>query len=493
MFASELKALRAHPAFDGEIDHRAVRSFLARTYIPAPLSIYRRIFKLLPGMILRVNGGVPEPAEEAPPLGACGSVEVIRYWNHEEVVRNGLSDPFATESDASKALEQALSDAIRDQSVADVPVGAFLSGGIDSSTVVALYQAVNRRPVNTYTIGFAESGFDESADAAAVARHLGTDHHEHHVTSREAREVIPLLPSMYDEPFADSSQIPTYLVSRFARRDVTVALTGDGGDELFGGYNRHVLAPRMWRAASSVPLPMRQIAGPLLGRLPSGVLGAAAAMAGGSDAAQRGAKLRKAFIVGGRARSLHDVYRAYLDEWEGERSPVLGEGGEPESHRWLSDVPDVAAMTHCDAVGYLPDDILCKVDRASMAVSLETRVPFLDHRVAAVAARVPVGMKVSGHRGKMIVRKLLERYVPASLFERPKAGFAVPVGQWIRSDLREWAEQLLDPVAMRQQGLLDPAIVQRRWRDHLSGRRESTPAIWAVLMFQAWLEQNRGD
>jgi asparagine synthase (glutamine-hydrolysing) len=389
-------------------------------------------------------------------------------------------------------LEQALSDAISDQSVADVPVGAFLSGGVDSSTVVALYQSVTRRPVKTYTIGFAEAGFDESVHAAAVARHLGTDHHEHHVTAREAREVIPLLPSIYDEPFADSSQIPTYLVSHFARRDVTVALTGDGGDELFAGYNRHVLAPRMWRAASAVPLPMRQIAGPLLGRLPSGLLGAASAMVGGSAVAHRGAKLRKAFIVGGRARSLQDVYRSYLDEWEGERSPVLGTIGEPESHGWLTDVPDVVAMTHCDAVGYLPDDILCKVDRASMAVSLETRVPFLDHRVAAVAARVPVGMKVSDHRGKMIVRKLLERHVPASLFDRPKAGFAVPVGKWICGDLREWAEHLLDPAAIKEQGWLDSGIIQRRWQDHLSGRRDSTPAIWAVLMFQAWLDQNRG-
>jgi asparagine synthase (glutamine-hydrolysing) len=354
--------------------------------------------------------------------------------------------------------------------------------------VTAFYQQRSSTPVLTYTIGFDEAGYNEADDARAVAAHLGTIHHEQIVTATEARDVIPLLPSIYDEPFADSSQIPTFIVSRFARRDVTVALTGDGGDELFAGYNRHVSAPAMWNAIRHVPRPLRAAASFTLGRLPASFWTAAARAIPGRTAPNLSAKLHKALATAGHARDFHDIYDDFLDEWAGERSPVIGAGaGAAPRHSTIAD-PTVATMLR-DATGYLPDDILTKVDRASMAVSLETRVPFLDHRLAAVAARIPMSMKVRGGRGKHILREALFARAPAALFDRPKAGFAVPVGQWIKAPLRDWAESLLDPSRLTSEGYFDPTIVRARWADHLSGRRDSTAAIWSILMFQAWLDE----
>jgi asparagine synthase (glutamine-hydrolysing) len=346
--------------------------------------------------------------------------------------------------------------------------------------------------VRTYSIGFEEAGYNEAEDAKAVAAHLGTVHHEHYVTSREAREVIPLLPAMYDEPFADSSQIPTHLVSRFAREEVTVALTGDGGDELFGGYNRHFTAPRMWRRLQSVPRALRGAGAPL-SRIPSQFWSAAAGPAPGRRQPHFGAKLQKALGVAASAATFDDVYRSFMDEWSTDASPVIaaGERGLPFDLDLGERAPDALRMMYCDAVSYLPGDILCKVDRASMAVSLETRVPFLDHRVAEVAARIPLSMKVGSRRGKLIVRRLLDRYVPRELVERPKAGFQVPVGEWIKGPLRAWAEHLLDPRRMRADGWFDAEVVRSRWREHLSGRRDSTAALWAILMFQAWIAEQK--
>ena len=482
VFASELKAIRAHPEFDATIDRRALHAFTARTNVPAPLSIYRRLFKLEPGCILTLTD--LEPFDEPP------TKLIRRYWSYEDVVRAGLADPFATEAEALTALEAALNAAIDGQSVADVPVGAFLSGGIDSSAVTAFYQQRSATPVRTYTIGFDEAGYNEADDARAVAAYLGTIHHEQVVTATEARDVIPLLPAIFDEPFADSSQIPTYIVSRFARRDVTVALTGDGGDELFAGYNRHVSAPAMWRSIRHVPRPLRAAASATLGRLPSSFWTAAATAMPGRTAPNFGAKLHKALRTAGHARDFHDIYDDFLDEWAGERSPVL-DGGEAAKHIAPANLDDSVATMLRDATGYLPDDILTKVDRASMAVSLETRVPFLDHRLAAVAARIPVSMKVRGGKGKHILRRALFERAPAALFDRPKAGFAVPVGQWIKGPLRDWAETLLDPKRLASEGYFDPAIVRARWNEHLSGARDSTAAIWSILMFQAWIEAQR--
>ncbi len=483
VFASELRAIRAHPDFNPEIDRRALHAFAARTNVPAPLSIYRRLFKLEPGCILTLTS--LDPFDQPP------DALIRRYYCYADVVRAGLAEPIADEAAALSALESALAAAIDRQSVADVPVGAFLSGGIDSSAVTAFYQQRSSTPVRTYTIGFEEAGYNEADDARAVAAHLGTVHHEAIVTAAEARDVIPLLPRIYDEPFADSSQIPTFIISRFARRDVTVALTGDGGDELFGGYNRHASAPALWRSLRRVPRPLRAAASATLGRLPSSFWTAAASAMPGRTAPNLGAKLHKALRSAGHARDFDDIYDDFLDEWAGERNPVIGGGAGVV--RPASPIADdsVATMLR-DANGYLPDDILTKVDRASMAVSLETRVPFLDHRLAAVAARIPVAMKVSRGRGKQILRKALFARAPAALFDRPKAGFAVPVGQWIKGPLRDWAESLLDPRRLAPEGWFDPAIVSARWADHLSGRRDSTAAIWSILMFQAWLDEQAG-
>ena len=497
VFGSELKAIRLHPRFDPEIDRRALGLFAARSYIPAPLSIYRRIYKLEPGCILELDAAAPpQPLGAAPAIGQRNEgLSVSRYWSYREVLRAGLDDPIGDEVEALDQLEHVLARAVQSQSIADVPVGSFLSGGIDSSTVVALYQKYSAQTVRTFTIGFEEQAFNEADFARAVASHLGTEHHERVVTPTEARDVIPRLPSMYDEPFADQSQIPTYLVSRFAREQVTVALSGDGGDELFGGYQRYFTTGRLWSKLRRVPAPVRGAAGASLGRLPPSVWDRIGAASGRRLPPHFGMKVRKSLLTAAGARDLDQLFGTFLDEWTGEANPVLGaEGAQalcPFDLDLGAEAPDALRMMYCDALSYLPDDILCKVDRASMAVSLEVHVPYLDHRVAELAARLPVGMKIRGGTGKRILRRLLEREVPSQLFERPKAGFGIPVGQWIKGPLRDWAEELLDPATMSAQGWLDPEPVRRRWNDHLAGKRDSAQALWGILMFQAWLREQR--
>jgi asparagine synthase (glutamine-hydrolysing) len=497
LFGSELKALRLHPDFDNPVSRRALGLFASRAYVPAPFSIFEHVYKLPPGCILHVTrDACAAPRNEPPEEGADGEgLRLRRYWSYRDVVRRGLADPIADEREALEQLEQTLASAIKDQSVADVPVGAFLSGGVDSSTIVALYQHHSNIPVRTFTIGFDEAGYDEADHARAVAEHLETVHDEYRVTVREAMDAIPLLPTMYDEPFADSSQIPTYLVSRFARRQVTVALTGDGGDELFGGYVRHFAAPRMWRRAQRIPVPLRSAAGATLGRIPSRFWNSAGQVFPGQIQPHFGEKVQKTAQVLGAARNFDDVYRSFLDEWSGDgRSPVRGNDGLlPFDLDVGTPAPEALRVMYCDVVSYLPDDILCKVDRASMAVSLETRVPFLDHRVAELAARIPLGFKLRDGRGKHVIRELLYRHVPRKLIERPKTGFAVPVAQWIKGPLRGWAEDLLDSRRMAEEGWFDAGIVHRRWQDHLSGRRSSPQALWAILMFQSWLRAEKGS
>jgi asparagine synthase (glutamine-hydrolysing) len=471
VFASELKAVRDHPEFDPAIDRQALADYAARCYVPAPRSIYRSMHKLEPGCILTLDDGANDP-------------RIHRYYDYRAVVAAGQRDPFSTREEALDALDLAVTAAIDGQLEADVPVGAFLSGGLDSSTVTAVYQRQSPRPIRTYSIGFEQAAYDEAVHAKAVAAHLGTVHHEHYVTVGEARDVIPLLPAMYDEPFADSSQIPTYLVSRFARRDVTVALTGDGGDELFAGYNRHIYAPRAWAAMRRVPRPLRAVAGGLLGQLPNAVWRRAGASPGFA------AKVRKGLALASRAQSLDSVYASMLDEWTFRERPVAGLSVSAAGLGAASDMSDLARLTCYDALTYLPDDILCKVDRASMAVSLETRVPFLDHRVAAVAARVPDRFKVAGGRGKQVIRDYLGQFVPPALIDRPKAGFALPIGEWLRGPMRDWAEALLEPSRLAEDGLIEPAPVRRRWDEYLAGDDGSTQAIWAMLMLQAWREGN---
>ena len=496
IFASELKAFRVHPNFNDTIDRRALRLFASRNYIPAPLSIYRTVYKLQPGCILELSADA-DPLSDAPSPGhSSNGLTLTRYWFYRDVLRAGLSDPINDESEAIDELERVLARAVESQSLTDVPVGAFLSGGIDSSTVVALYQKYSPQPVRTFTIGFAEQAFNEADHARAVAKHFGTEHHEQIVTAREAQDVIVKLPQIYDEPFADSSQIPTYLVSRFARDQVTVALSGDGGDELFGGYNRYFGTARLWSRLKMLPAPVRAAAAASGGLVPAAAwdrLGKA--MSGKELPPYFGLKVRKSLKTVAAARNLDELFASFIDEWPGNGSPVLG--SQPADSLCAFDLdlggsaPDPLRMMYCDATSYLPDDILCKVDRASMAVSLEAHAPYLDHRVAALAARIPLSMKIGGNSGKLILKKLLFREAPAELFDRPKSGFAIPVGEWIKGPLRDWAEDLLDPARMRSEGWFDHVALTRRWHDHLSGRQDSTAALWGVLMFQAWLREQR--
>jgi asparagine synthase (glutamine-hydrolysing) len=490
VFASELKAIRALPGFDNPIDPRSVSSFAGLGYVPAPRSIYEHIYKLEPGCIL--SGG---PAELRTPCepGSEGEGLVRRYWSYPEIVAAGLESPIADEREALDRIEHALFEATKGQAVADVPVGAFLSGGIDSSMVVALYRRVSR--VRTFTIGFEGRAFDEAPDARAVAEHLGTDHQESYVTAREAQQALTLMPLIYDEPFGDSSQIPTYLVCRHARQEVKVALSGDGGDELFGGYNRYLAAAGAWSRLRRLPAPARVAILGALGMVPPGMWNLAADLLGRRNRQPHfGEKVRTAMRTMADAGSADELYDSFVDQWYGQGSPVKGhDPGELSQPKLpVRSAPDAVQMMCRDAISYLPDDLLCKVDRAAMAVSLETRMPMLDHRLAELAARVPLGMKIAGGVGKLVLRKLLDRHLPRHLFQRPKTGFGVPVGEWLKGPLRPWAEELLDERRLREDGFFAAPLVRARWQEHLAGRRDSAAAIWYVLMFQAWLEQERG-
>ena len=469
----------------------ALEAFMSRSYVPAPLSIYERISKLEPGCILEVTTiGTQIPASRASRrrCGArsCSAEAILVLWS---VLQKGLSNPIADEGSAIDALEEALARSIRNQSIADVPVGAFLSGGIDSSSIVALYQKYSSVPVRSFTIGFDDVHFNEAEHARSVASHLGTIHEEHYVTPTEASGVIPLLPKMFDEPFGDSSAIPTYLVSRFARSQVKVALSGDGGDELFAGYLRHGHALSVWKNLRKIPAPARRAGAAAIGRLPPGLWTKLDSLLGASRRSPLRGKVHKGLEVVSSVRTFDDLYSGYLDQWPLEGPPVLGGSGKQASFPLDPgfDAPDAIKMIYCDAVAYLPDDILCKVDRASMAVSLETRVPFLDHEVARVAARIPMSMKLKSDGGKWVLRELLGRHLPKSMFERPKSGFAMPITDWLSGDLRPWAEDLLDPARMHQDGHFDVERVQSRWHDNLERRRNASTSIWSILMFQAWL------
>ena len=503
VFGSELKALRAFPGFGNAVCRQALAQYMRFMAVPAPRSIYQGIYKLEPGCLLTIKGVAPlgAPAQPLRPPMVYENLTLSRWWSLADVVQSGVNTPVMDEVEAINTLERRLADAVRLQSLADVPLGAFLSGGVDSSAIVALMQQQAMRPVKTFTVGFEEAGYDESPHARAVAQHLGTDHAELFVTATEAQAVIPLLPAIYDEPFADSSQIPTYLVCRAARQQVTVALSGDAGDELFGGYNRYFWGPRIWSRLAWMPYPVRQMLGAAITALPAAgwdllARPANALLSGGKGVARLGDKAHK---LGARlrgVRSIDDLSRSLVSEWQDPAQVVRGEGGasvvEPVSvlddsvpSRGLEEHP--LRMMFQDSMTYLPDDILCKVDRAAMAVSLETRVPFLDHRVAELAWRLPLDMKIRAGQGKWALRQVLYRHVPRELIERPKAGFGIPVGQWLRGPLRPWAERLLDEKRLQAEGYFYPLPIRTKWAEHVSGQRDHAASLWAVLMFQAWL------
>lgn len=481
LFGSELKALRAHPAFNASVDRGALVLLLRHNYIPAPYSIYQGIHKLPPGTVLRLGPGQRES-------------EPVPYWSLSEVAERGTAHPFeGSESDALDALDRHLGNAVRGQMVADVPLGALLSGGIDSTVITALMQANSTRPVRTFTIGFDEKQYDEATHARAVARHLGTDHTELRLSGEDALGLVPQLPVMYDEPFADSSQLPTHLVMKLARQHVTVALSGDAGDELFGGYNRYFLGPKTWERIRWMPPIVRKAVGAGLTALPPVTINKLfGPLAGRAGIALPGDKAHKlgARLTG--VRSLDDLYVSLVSEWPDPAGMVVDGYMPPnlldDRARWPKLSDPVARMMALDSLTYLPDDILVKVDRASMAVSLETRAPFLDRDVIEFAWSLPMSMKLRDGRGKWILRELLDRHVPRELIERPKMGFGIPLDQWLRGPLRDWAEALLDETRLKREGYFHPAPIRCAWLRHQRGEASFGYRLWSVLMFQAWLE-----
>ncbi|RCK36021.1 asparagine synthase [Thalassospira xiamenensis] len=484
LFGSEIKALKEHPAFEKKIDRNALHLFVRHNYIPAPHSIYQGICKLEPGHLLTVSPDRTDPDLEC-------------YWSLTNSAISGSKNLLTGESnEIADELESLLRTAVRRQMISDVPLGAFLSGGIDSSTVVSLMQAQSNKPIKTFTIGFDEEGYDEALHAKAVARHLGTDHTELYVTPKQALDVIPLLPNLYCEPFADSSQIPTFLVSQLATQHVKVALSGDAADELFGGYSRYMRAQKLWRRLSLLPLGARKLAASgiltlspdILNRLFEPVQALTPRILRQMNIGEKLHKGSKIIT----SQSIDELYFELISHCTpedlvlGGREAATNLNGEaPLALTGLDDIQRIMAL---DTVTYLPDDILVKVDRAAMGSSLESRVPFLDHNIVEFAWRIPQSMKVRNGVGKCILRQVLYRYVPKELIDRPKMGFGVPIDAWLRGPLKDWAENLLSEHRLQNDGYFNTKLVRAKWNEHQSRKRNWQHQLWAILMFQAWLE-----
>lgn len=491
LFGSELKALKEHPAFVGEINRNALTLLLRHNYIPSPYSIYKKINKLLPGTILKLEVRNGQLREEGQP-------EPEPYWSLSNVVAGYADNPLVIgDSEAQEELDRLLRDSIRMQMIADVPLGAFLSGGIDSSTIVALMQAQTNQPIKTFTIGFNEKRYNEAAHAKAIAMHLGTEHTELYVSPRKALDVIPKLPRLYDEPFSDSSQIPTFLVSEMTRQHVTVSLSGDAGDELFGGYNRYFWAKNIWNKIGYMPMPMRKMAvkginkfsPELLNQLLGSIFRYLPSRFRVTNPGDKAHKLAEILDASGS----DEIYWRLVSHWKQPSDVVVG-AVEPETVltnkvNWPKLNNLEYRMMYLDSMSYLPDDILTKVDRAAMGVSLETRIPFLDHRLIEYAWSLPLSMKIRNGQGKWLLRQLLYKYVPKKLIERPKMGFGIPIDSWLRGPLREWAEELLKESRLKQEGFFNPKLIRKKWLEHLSGQRNWQYHLWDVLMFQAWLSE----
>lgn len=480
LFGSEIGSLRRHPDFRPDLDPTALTQYVRFSYVPSPRSIYRDTFKLRPGHLLTVRrSGTSFDLDERP------------YWSLAETVETLTPlDPSTPDRVVADRVEAMLHDAVGLRMISDVPIGAFLSGGVDSSVVVAMMKAQGTGPVKTFTIGFTDPRYDEAPHARGVAEHLKTDHHEFYVSPDDVLAVIPRLGRMYDEPFADSSQIPTYLVSELARRHVTVSLSGDGGDELFGGYNRYTAAPRLWNLLRRLPQSGRQAMASCACRV--------AALRGGRvvervngwlpSSVQVRTPAEKLFKIAGLvgARDEQDLYERLVSTWPDPERAVLNHGNPAVRRHYPAGLLYAERMMFLDAVSYLPDDILVKVDRASMAVSLESREPLLDHRLAALAWSLPMNFKIRDGQTKWVLRQVLDRHVPCSLIERPKLGFGVPIGSMMRGPLRAWADDLLAEDRLRAEGVFDAALVRQRWHEHLAGTYNWEHALWNVLMFQQW-------
>ena len=488
LFGSELKALRKHPAWKGNVDPDVLALFMQFSYVPTPYSIYKNIFKIKPASIATFTQS--HTSTFSPP-------KVETYWQAYELAKAGELNPFqGDETTAINHLDKLLNDSVKQQMIADVPSGAFLSGGVDSSTIVAHMQNQSTRPVKTFTVGFREENYNEAVHAKTIAQHLRTDHTELHVSAEQAMEVIPRLPTIYDEPFSDSSQIPTFLISQLTRQKVTVSLSGDGGDELFGGYNRYLWGPSVWKKIEGFPPQPRKMLARIISSISPltfdtmyKILGPV--LPGQLQQPDFGNKLHKfAKILGSANAEL--MYLGLISTWETPSNLVKNTTRLKTILRHPYSCQGIKGFTQrmmfLDTMNYLPDDILVKVDRASMAVGLEARVPFLNHSLVEFAWRIPLSMKIRNGQGKWLLRQALYKYLPKKLIERPKMGFGVPIGTWLRGPLRNWAEDLLDENKLKKDGFFDPNLIREKWKEHLAGKKNWHHNLWAVLMFQGWLE-----
>lgn len=480
LFGSELKSLYAHPSFENKLSRKNISLFMRYSYVPDPYSVFENIYKLPPASLIKLKLGSEHQMNMSLP-------DPISYWSLKDAFKNGKNNLITDPNEVVEGLQEQLLNATKIQSRSDVPLGAFLSGGIDSSTVVALLQHQSSKPIKTYTIGFENEEYDEAETAADIANALGTDHTEHYVSSEEVLDVIPKLTDLYDEPFADSSQIPTFIVSKLASSEVKVSLSGDAGDELFGGYNRYIKAPSIYNYLKPIPHHLRIFVGKSLDLLPLSTWQIAGKLFSMNQAPD---KIRKILSIM-QSKDIDDVYARLTSHWVDEDIVLNSNSEYLIDNSWMNKNSSFAAeekMMFQDITNYMLGDILVKLDRASMGVSLETRVPFLDHRVVEYSCRIPLDIKIRDGLGKWPLRKILETYLPKKLIQKPKMGFGIPINEMLRGPLKDWAESLLDENKLQRQGIFNTRLVRDKWKSHLTGKANYQHELWNLLMFQSWYD-----
>lgn len=496
VFASELKAIKAFKNFNNEISRKAVAEYLKYNYVPTPLSIYEGIFKLQPSTFIQFKV-LQNTVRE---------IKSKNYWSFKNIIENSKAKIINYEKISINEVKKSLIESVKLQMISDVPIGSFLSGGIDSSLITAIMQELSLSPIKTFTVGFEEFGFNESLYAKKISNHLNTYHNEILLKSKEALDVIPLLSSIYDEPFSDSSQIPTFLISKFAKKEVTVILSGDGADEVFGGYNRYTLTPIIWKKISMMPYPIRKILGDIISKIPIQFLDLFGdilniTFLNKNKISRFGDKVHKMSRRFKNSKNLDEFNQSFTSEWDDLNIILKKLNYDSEFSDFINKLQEINSilyssperMMYLDTINYLPDDILCKVDRASMANSLETRIPFLNHNLVELGWRIPESVKIKNKKGKWILRQILKDYLPQNLFERPKSGFSIPLAQWLRSPLRDWAEILINKKNIEHEGYFHFDYIDKMWKQHLSGRYDWSSRLWNILIFQSWLIEERAN